>query len=107
MEGVLRSGGGRWNGVFEVDLVHPSHQLTSLEYTPQVDRFICDLPGRTCRISPFQRKKEKLKAVTFLNCNCILPESPGRRLIEESEFYFLLERAYSVFYVGPLPLAPV
>jgi hypothetical protein len=34
-----------------------------------------------------------LKAVTFLNCNDISPESPGRRWIEETEFSFLLERA--------------
>jgi hypothetical protein len=45
-------------------------------------------------ISPFQQQKENLKAVTFLNCNCISPESRGRRSIEETEFSFLLERAY-------------
>jgi hypothetical protein len=43
---------------------------------------------------PVPAKKENLKVVTFLNCNCISPESPGRRLIEETEFSFLLERAY-------------
>jgi hypothetical protein len=40
------------------------------------------------------RKKEKANAIIFLNCNCISPESPGRRLIEETEFSFLPERAY-------------
>jgi hypothetical protein len=45
-------------------------------------------------ISLSQQKRENLKAVTFLNCNCISPESPGGRLIEETEFPFLLERAY-------------
>jgi hypothetical protein len=50
--------------------------------------------------SPFQPKKENLKAVTFLNCNCILPESPGHRLIGETEFSFLLERAYCGLCAG-------
>jgi hypothetical protein len=44
-------------------------------------------------ISPFQPVKENWRAATFLNCNCISPESPGRRLIEEIEFYVRLERA--------------
>jgi hypothetical protein len=42
-------------------------------------------------ISPFQPVIENWKAVTCINCNCISPESPGRRLIE---CYFCLERAY-------------
>jgi hypothetical protein len=50
--------------------------------------------GRDCAMSPFQPVQENLKAVTFLNCNCISPESPGRRLIEEIAFSFRLERAY-------------
>jgi hypothetical protein len=45
-------------------------------------------------ISPFQQKKENLQALSFLNCNCISPESPGRRLIEVTVISFLLERAY-------------
>jgi hypothetical protein len=45
-------------------------------------------------MSPFQQVKENCNAVTFLNCNCISPESPGRRLIEDIEFSFRLERAY-------------
>jgi hypothetical protein len=28
------------------------------------------------------------KRALFLNCNCISPESPGRRLIEEIEVFF-------------------
>jgi hypothetical protein len=44
--------------------------------------------------SPFQQKKDTLKAVTFLNYNCISPESSGRQLIEDIEFSFLLEQAY-------------
>jgi hypothetical protein len=55
------------------------------------------------RISPFQPKKENLKTVTFLNCNGISPESPGRRLIEEIEFSFRLERAYSRMAARKLP----
>jgi hypothetical protein len=39
-------------------------------------------------------KRENWKEVTFLNCNCISLESPGRRLIEKTDFSFLLERAY-------------
>jgi hypothetical protein len=39
-------------------------------------------------------KIESLKAVTFLNRTCISAESHGRRLIEETEISFLLERAY-------------
>jgi hypothetical protein len=46
-------------------------------------------------ISPIQPVKENWKAVTFLNCYCILPESPGRRSIEEVGFSFRLERPYS------------
>jgi hypothetical protein len=41
---------------------------------------------------PSRQKKTGRRAL-FLNCNCISPESPGRRLIEEIEFYFRLERA--------------
>jgi hypothetical protein len=44
-------------------------------------------------MSPFQPVKKNWKAVTFLNCNCISPESPGHRLIEAIEFSFRLERA--------------
>jgi hypothetical protein len=50
--------------------------------------------GEWVRIRPFQPVKENWNAVTFLNCNCISPESPGRRLIEDIEFSFGLKRAY-------------
>jgi hypothetical protein len=39
--------------------------------------------------------KRKLERGHFSQSNCIWPESHGRRLIEESEFSFRLERAYS------------
>jgi hypothetical protein len=48
-------------------------------------------------ISPFQPLKGNWNAVTFLNCNCISPESPGRRLIEDIECSFCLERAYGAY----------
>jgi hypothetical protein len=51
--------------------------------------------GQPGLVSPFQPEKENWKAVTFLNCSCISPESPGRRLIEEIKFSFRLERACS------------
>jgi hypothetical protein len=50
--------------------------------------------SKTDGISPFQPVKGNWKAGTFLNCNCISPESPGRRLIGEIEFSFCLGRAY-------------
>jgi hypothetical protein len=55
-------------------------------------------------ISPFQSVKENWKAVTFLNCNCISPESPGRRLIEEIEFSFFLKRTYMILAPACCPL---
>jgi hypothetical protein len=53
--------------------------------------------ARPIRLTPYKpvpAGKRKLERVTFLNCNCISPESPGRRLIEEIQFSFRLERAY-------------
>jgi hypothetical protein len=44
---------------------------------------------------PVPAKKKKTRKRSLFNCNCISPESPGRRLIEETEFSFLLERASS------------
>jgi hypothetical protein len=63
---------------------------------PRCHRTLEPLPFphlRDCAISPFQPVKKIWKAVTFLNCNCISPES-RTRLIEEIEFSFRLERAY-------------
>jgi hypothetical protein len=85
----LREGGGerRW---FEV-------RLREKDLAQEIERLahVCvGVWGRTDLLSRFQPVKEDLKAVTFLNCNCISPEGPGRRLIEEIEFSFLLERAH-------------
>jgi hypothetical protein len=48
--------------------------------------------GSITRDKPVPAEKDHLKAVTFLNCNCISPESPGRRSIEEAEFSFSWNR---------------
>jgi hypothetical protein len=72
--------------------------VSSLEVFSASTFLCCATRADTCRVrasyKPIPAKKENLKAVTFLNCNCISPESPGRRLIEETEFSFLQERAY-------------
>jgi hypothetical protein len=64
-------------------------------------------PGRKFPTSkPVPAGKRKLERGHFPQSNCISPESTGRRLIEENDFSFCLERVYLTAPSCALIIAP-